>query len=107
MRQEVQASCDPAVRSVVRGDFVTRQEQACAVQSSANLMHSSVKYRLPAVIAASCLVALSGIAVFAAPRPPVFETVFPAGGQAGQAIEVTVTGSNLESLHGNIAGLRC
>src|SRR5436190_14568632 len=66
-----------------------------------------MKYQLPAGFIASCSLVLAASAIFAAPPATVFETVFPAGGQAGQTVEVTVTGSNLDSLHGNVAGLHC
>lgn len=42
--------------------------------------------------------------------PPVLSTVFPAGGQAGQQVEITVSGGNLQSLrtlHCNVPGMRC
>ena len=38
--------------------------------------------------------------------PPVLDTVFPAGGQVGQSVEVTVSGSNLQglrTLHCNVS----
>ncbi len=45
-----------------------------------------------------------------AQAPPVLNTVFPAGGQVGTSVEVTVTGSNLQglqTLHCNVPGVRC
>ena len=66
--------------------------------------------RFAAAFIPSCLVLLAGSALVAAPPTPVLETIFPAGGQAGQSVDVTVTGSNLESrrtLHCNIPGFRC
>ena len=42
--------------------------------------------------------------------PPQLASVFPPGGQAGQSVEVTIGGSNLEamkSLHSNLAGVQC
>lgn len=41
--------------------------------------------------------------------PPVLSTVFPAGGQVGQLVEVTVSGSNLQTLrtlHCSVPGVR-
>jgi len=41
---------------------------------------------------------------------PVVNTIFPAGGQAGQGVEVTVAGGNLQTLrtlHSNIPELHC
>jgi len=69
-------------------------------------MHHRVINRLTATFTASCLVELVAVAAFAAPPATVFETVFPAGGQAGQTVEVTTTGSNLEVLHGNVPGFK-
>ncbi len=62
---------------------------------------------MTAALNLSCLAVLVAGSAFAAPPVTVFETVFPAGGQAGQAVDVTVTGSNLEMLHGNVPGLKC
>lgn len=45
-----------------------------------------------------------------AQSPPVLNTVFPMGGQRGQAVEVTVSGGNFQSLrtlHCNVPGVRC
>ncbi len=45
-----------------------------------------------------------------AQTPPVLNTVFPASAQCGTAIEVTVSGSNLEglqSLHCSVPGIQC
>ena len=42
--------------------------------------------------------------------PPQLASVFPPGGQAGQSVEVTISGSNLEAmkaLHSNLAGVQC
>ncbi|MGZ9275355.1 MAG: hypothetical protein ACXW34_11515, partial [Nitrospira sp.] len=42
--------------------------------------------------------------------PPVISLLIPAGGQAGQAVEVTASGSNLQGLqrlHSNIPGFQC
>lgn len=43
-------------------------------------------------------------------QPPAIEAVFPAGGQAGQTVEVVVSGAGCEtlhSLHSNVPGMRC
>ena len=56
-----------------------------------------------------CLVVLAGRATFGQ-APPVLNTVFPAGGQVGQSVEVAVSGSNLQglqALHCNVPGIRC
>ena len=45
----------------------------------------------------ACLVTLAAHVAFAAP-PPMLNTVFPAGGQAGTSVEVTVTGSDLQGV---------
>ncbi len=58
---------------------------------------------------AACLVMLTAHPAFGQ-APPVLNTVFPAGGQVGTAVDVTVSGSNLESLkalHCNVPGIRC
>ena len=42
--------------------------------------------------------------------PPQLASVFPPGGKAGQSVEVTIGGSNLEtlkSLHSNLPGVHC
>ena len=42
--------------------------------------------------------------------PPVLNTVFPMGGQAGKSVELTVSGSNLQglqTLHCNVPDFRC
>lgn len=55
-----------------------------------------------------------GMALLAGPvagqTPPVVDTIFPAGVQAGQIVEVTASGSNLQGLHklhSNIPGIQC
>lgn len=56
-----------------------------------------------------CMAILGGRIVFGQ-VPPVLNTVFPTGGQAGQSVEVTVSGSNLQglrTLHCNVPGIRC
>src|SRR5262245_37894550 len=43
-------------------------------------------------------------------QPPALDAVFPAGGQAGQAVEINVSGSRLESLqtlHCSVPNVRC
>ncbi|MBC8114303.1 MAG: hypothetical protein H7062_08000 [Candidatus Saccharimonas sp.] len=60
-------------------------------------------------VVVACLAMLAGRTTVAQ-SPPVLNTVFPAGGQAGQSVEVTVSGSNLQSLqtlHCNVSGVRC
>ncbi len=45
-----------------------------------------------------------------AQAPPILNTVFPAGGQVGQSVEMTVGGSNLpglQTLQCNVPGVRC
>jgi hypothetical protein len=62
-------------------------------------------YRLLAV----CLVLLTARAAFGQ-APPVLNTVFPAGGQVGQSVKVTVSGNNLHglrTLHCNVPGVHC
>src|SRR5262245_39884628 len=44
------------------------------------------------------VVLLAGRGVNAAPAAPILETIFPAGGQAGKTIDVTITGKNLAGL---------
>src|SRR5262245_9528320 len=46
---------------------------------------------------------LAGRGVNAAPPAPILETLFPAGGQAGKVIDVTIAGKNLAGLR----ALRC
>lgn len=56
-----------------------------------------------------CCVLLDARFAFAQPRP-VLNTVFPMGGQAGTAVEVTVSGSDLDSLsrlQSSVPGLQC
>ncbi len=58
---------------------------------------------------AVCCVLLAGSTAFGQ-APPVMNTVFPAGGQVGQSVEVTVSGSNLQglrTLHCNRPSIRC
>ncbi|MBC7816197.1 MAG: PPC domain-containing protein, partial [Planctomycetaceae bacterium] len=58
---------------------------------------------------AACLAMLAGRTAFGQ-VPPVLNTVFPTGGQVGQSVEVTVSGSNLQglrTLHCNVPGVRC
>lgn len=64
------------------------------------------KGRLNAI--AVCLVLFAGRLAWG--QSPVVEAVFPAGGQAGQAVEVTISGSNLQgigTLLSNIPNIRC
>lgn len=66
------------------------------------------RYREVLLLVAACSAMLTGHAAFGQ-VPPVLSTVFPAGGQAGQTLEVTVSGSNLQglrTLHGNVPGVR-
>ncbi len=54
------------------------------------------------------LVMLFGQSAFG--QAPIADTIFPAGGQAGQAVEVTVSGKHLQglrTLHSNVHGIRC
>ncbi len=56
-----------------------------------------------------CLVWLVELAAFAQ-GPPVFNTVFPAGGQRGQTVEVTIAGGNLQgvrTLHSSVPDMKC
>ena len=56
-----------------------------------------------------CLMMLTDVAVFGQ-APPVLSMVFPAGGEAGKLVEVTVSGSNLQglrTLHCNVPEARC
>ena len=58
---------------------------------------------------AVCCELLAGSTAFGQ-APPVMNTVFPAGGQVGQSVEVTVSGSNLQglrTLHCNRPSIRC
>lgn len=60
-------------------------------------------------LAAECLAMLTSLSAFGQP-PPELNTVFPAGGQAGKTVEVTVSGSTLQglkSLHCNVPRIRC
>lgn len=55
-----------------------------------------------------CLAMLAGR--MALGQVPTADTIFPAGGQAGQTVEVVVSGKNLQglrTLHCNAPGLRC
>lgn len=61
---------------------------------------------LPVVV---CLATLAGRSA-SGQVPPVLNTVFPTGGQVGQTVEVTVSGTNLQglrTLHCNVPGVRC
>ena len=67
------------------------------------------RYRKTPLSVAVCLVVLAGRTAFGQ-APPVLNTVFPAGGQGGQSVEVTVGGSNLQGLrflHCPVPGVRC
>ena len=67
------------------------------------------RYRETHLSVAVGLVLLAGSTAFGQ-APPVLNTVFPAGGQVSQSVEVTVSGSNLQglrTLHCNVAGIRC
>lgn len=55
------------------------------------------------IIGALALVMVTGSLVLGAPASPVLTTVFPAGGQAGSTVQVTVGGSNLNP----VSTLRC
>ena len=58
---------------------------------------------------AMCLAILGGRTAFGQ-VPPVLNTVFPMGGQVGQSVEMTVSGSNLQglrTLHCSVPGVRC
>lgn len=66
------------------------------------------RYRDVLLLVAACSAMLAGHTAFGQ-APPVLSTVFPAGGQVGQTLEVTVSGSNLQglrSLQGNVPGAR-
>ncbi len=67
------------------------------------------RYRETLLSVAVGLVLLAGSTTFGQ-APPVLNTVFPAGGQVGQSVEVTVSGGNLtglRTLHCNVPGIRC
>lgn len=67
------------------------------------------RYRDVLLLVAACSAMLAGHTAFGQ-VPPVLNTVFPAGGQVGQSVEVTVSGSNLQTLrtlHCNVPGIRC
>lgn len=67
------------------------------------------RYREVLQPVAVCLAMLAGHTAFGQ-VPPVLNTVFPAGGQVGQSVEVTVNGSNLQglrTLHCGVPGVRC
>ncbi|MDA1053741.1 MAG: PPC domain-containing protein, partial [Planctomycetota bacterium] len=67
------------------------------------------RYHKALLSVAACLMTLTAQSAFGQ-VPPVLNTVFPAGGQAGQSVEVTVSGSNLQglqTLHCNSPGVRC
>ncbi len=54
------------------------------------------------------LVMLVGRTAFG--QVPTADTIFPAGGQVGQTVEVTVSGKNLQglrTLYSNARGVRC
>ena len=61
------------------------------------------------IVCVITLLILTTHSVFAQ-TPPVFNTVFPASGQNGTTVDVTVTGSNLErvtTLRCSVLGVRC
>jgi hypothetical protein len=65
--------------------------------------------RSPLYEAVVCFVMLTEFSAYGQ-APPVLNTVFPAGGQMGLSVEVTVTGSNLQglrTLHSNVPGVQC
>ncbi|MDA1018451.1 MAG: PPC domain-containing protein [Planctomycetota bacterium] len=67
------------------------------------------RYRATILSAGMCFVVLLASRVFGQ-LPPVISTVFPAGGRAGQSVEIAVSGSNLQglrTLHCNVVGVRC
>jgi len=73
------------------------------------LMIVRSRYREMFLTVATGLGLLAGSTAFGQ-APPVLNTVFPAGGQIGQSVEVTVSGSNLaglRTLHCNVSGVRC
>ena len=72
------------------------------------LMIVRSRYREALLSTAACLVMLTTRTAFG--QAPVLNTVFPPGGQVGQSVEVTVSGSNLQrlrTLHCNVPGVRC
>jgi len=100
----------PRVAEFVRIPSVTRAYLNSHELSYEHVMHNPMKCNIAAAFTACCLAMLGGSTVLAAPPAPAFETVFPAGGQAGQAVNIIVTGSNLEALrtlHCNVPGFRC
>ena len=67
------------------------------------------RYRETLLSVATGLALLAGSTAFGQ-APPVLNTVFPAGGQISQSVELTVSGSNLQglrTLHCNVPGVRC
>ncbi len=67
------------------------------------------RYREVLLPVAVCLATFAGRSAFGQ-VPPVLNTVFPTGGQVGQSVEVTVSGTNLQglrTLHCNVPGVRC
>ncbi len=67
------------------------------------------RYREMLLPVGVCLLMLAARSAFGQ-APPVLNTVYPAGGQVGQSVEVTVGGSNLQglrTLHCNRPGVRC
>ncbi len=67
------------------------------------------QHSIPAMFLVSCLTLFAANSA-AGQSPPVINVLFPAGGQAGQAVEVTASGSNLQGLqmpHSNIPGFQC
>ena len=69
----------------------------------------SVRSRYREAFLVACLMMLAGRSAFGQ-VPPVLNTVFPMGGQVGQSVEVTVSGSNLQglrTLHCSLPGIRC
>jgi len=71
-----------------------------------NVLHQP---REASLFATMSMVMLTAQALFGQ-VPPELTTVFPAGGQVGQAVEVTVSGGNLQALrtlHCNVPGVHC
>lgn len=71
------------------------------------LMVNHTRSRMHVVIVAGLWAALSTVAHG---QVPLLESVFPAGGQAGQSVEVAIAGSNLEktqSMSCSVPGVRC
>ena len=67
------------------------------------------RYREMLLPVGVCLVMLAG-GTAVGQTPPMMNTVYPAGGQVGQSVELTVSGSNLQglrTLHCNRPGVRC